>query len=276
MASQQGFEYEKNAIAFLTPLGLCDGKNAGASHTLPDLTLIVDGKTAGCELKITPTAGGSLVIKAYAKSTPHWRFGNVDHDESEKKFLVDLANSANIMSKINDIWSQPVFLVEDRDKEWENKMKLVPLRERYSLDLKTCPDIKIPLAKDAMSKYYNTKDTYYLNVGTHGFNLMGNNDPLNLNDKLRKSKLPLIPKFEDVATIIARVRCQSKGVTKADAQEKSKGTIGAQGYQFTFTMEFSVPKGSSPYNIAPINGSSVSILKDMAKKSLVCLGKQVK
>jgi hypothetical protein len=81
---------------------------------------------------------------------------------------------------------------------------------------------------------------------------------------MRKAGLPLVPKFEDVCKITARVRCQSKGVTKADAEEKSKGRIGGQGYQFTFTIEFSLPRNSSDYNIAPIDGKSVRILTNQA------------
>jgi hypothetical protein len=80
---------------------------------------------------------------------------------------------------------------------------------------------------------------------------------------------PPVPKFEDVCRITARVRCQSKGVTKADAAEKSKRMIGAQGYQFTFTIEFALPKNTTPYNIAPISGTSVSILE--GKVDYTCL-----
>jgi hypothetical protein len=97
MAAQQGFEYEKNAINYLKPFGLSDGKFAGASHDRPDIMLTVRGDQAGCELKISPTAGGSLVIKAYANSKPHWRFGEIDHDETEKQFLADLAKSSGVL-----------------------------------------------------------------------------------------------------------------------------------------------------------------------------------
>ena len=264
MAAQQGFEYEKNAINFLTPLGLSDGKFAGASHDRPDIMLVVRGKQAGCELKISPTAGGSLVIKAYANSTPHWRFGEIEHDETEKQFLADLAKVSGVLNEINRKWQTPIFNIVDRTSQWEKQMLKIPLRERYDTDLKTCPDIREPLRADAMTRYYNLKNTYYINVGTHGFYLLGDKDPLNLNERLRKAGMPLVPKFEDHCKITARVRCQSKGVTKADAEEKSKRRIGAQGYQFTFTIEFALPKNSTPYNIAPINGKSVAILKDKA------------
>lgn len=267
MAVQQGFEYEKNAINFLTPYGLSDGKFAGASHDRPDIMLVVRGKHAGCELKIKPTAGGSLVIKAYANRTPHWAFGEIDHDDTEKVFLRDLAISSGALSQINRDWTTPVYNIADRTKEWERQMLKIPLRERYAQDLKTCPDIKLPLSAKDMSNYYNIKKTHYINVGTHGFYLLGNSDPLGLNTRMKQLGKPLIPKFEDHARLTARVRCQSKGVSKAEAQEKSKNMIGSQGYQFTFTIDFSLPKGSSPYNIAPINGSTVSILENVALSS---------
>lgn len=264
MAAQQGFEYEKNAINFLTPIGLSDGKFAGASHSRPDIMLVVRKKEAGCELKISPTAGGSLVIKAYANSIPHWKFGEIEHDETEKKFLAELAISAGVLKKINEKWNTPIFNVSDRTPEWERQMLKIPLRQRYDTDLKTCPDIREPLRADAMTRYYNLKNTYYINVGTHGFYLLGNKDPLGLNQRMKEAGLPLVPKFEDNCKITARVRCQSKGVTKADAEEKTKRKIGAQGYQFTFTIEFALPKNSSPYNIAPIDGRTVTILKNKA------------
>jgi len=87
---------------------------------------------------------------------------------------------------------------------------------------------------------------------------------------MKESGKKIIPTFESACTIVARVRCQSKGVTKADAAEKSKGTIGAQGYQFTFTLEFQLSKNNtSPYNIAPISGKSVNIIESLVK--LDCL-----
>jgi hypothetical protein len=264
MAAQQGFEYEKNAINFLKKFQLSDGQFAGASHDRPDIMLTVRGDNAGCELKISPTAGGSLVIKAYANSTPHWRFGDIDHDETEKKFLADLAKSSGVLAKINKEWDTPIYNIADRTKDWERQMLKIPLRDRYNTDLKTCPDIPMLLPSDSMTKYYNLKNTYYINVGTHGFYLLGDKDPLGLNERMKKAGLPLVPKFEDVCKITARVRCQSKGITKADAEERSKGRIGAQGYQFTFTIQFALPKKTTPYNIAPINGVNVNIIESQA------------
>lgn len=265
MASQQGFEYEKNAINYLKPFGLSDGIFAGASHDRPDIMLTVRGEKAGCELKISPTAGGSLVIKAYANKSPHWQFGEIDHDETEKVFLRDLAIKSGALQQINERWSMPVYNISDRTSAWEREMLKTPLRDRYSQDLKTCPDVKLNLSAKEMSDYYNLKKTHYINIGTHGFYLLGDKDPLGLNKRMKEIKKPLIPNFEDFATLTARVRCQSKGISKQDAAEKSKRVIGGQGYQFTFTIEFGMKTAnSSPYNIAPISGKDVNIIKAKA------------
>ena len=159
MATQQGFVYEENTTRFLKKFDLSDGITAGASHTRPDLMLTVRGKKEGCELKISPTAGGSLVIKAYANKTPHWQFGEIDHDETEKQFLRDLAIQSGVLNEINRKWDTPIYNVADRTKEWEKQMLKIPLKERYASDLKTCPDIRMNLPSNAMTKYYNLKNT---------------------------------------------------------------------------------------------------------------------
>ena len=130
MAAQQGFVYEENTTKFLKKFGLSDGITAGASHTRPDLMLTVRGKQAGCELKISPTAGGSLVIKAYANSKPHWRFGEIDHDETEKKFLADLAKQSGVLDEINKKWNIPIYNISDRSSVWEKQIHIVFFAQR--------------------------------------------------------------------------------------------------------------------------------------------------
>ena len=82
------------------------------------------------------------------------------------------------------------------------------------------------------------KKTYYVNVGTHGFYLMGIKNPL---------KLKGVPTFSSAAKATYRARVQYKG---------------GGNYQFTFEMQFSIPSSKkSVYNIAPVDGKSVTILK---------------
>ena len=116
-------------------------------------------------------------------------------------------------------------------------------RQRYERDLKLFKDIKGEIPASKIEEYYNKKDTYYVNVGTHGFYLMGKTNPLRLKD---------VPTFGASAKAIYRARVQYKG---------------NDNYQFTFEMQFSM-KQKSPFNIAPVDGKSVTIQKN--KMDLSC------
>ena len=77
-----------------------------------------------------------------------------------------------------------------------------------------------------------------MNVGTHGFYLMGKSNPLKLKD---------VPTFGTNAKATYRARVQYKG---------------SDNYQFTFEMQFSIPASKkSPFNIAPVDGKSVKIIE---------------
>ena len=85
--------------------------------------------------------------------------------------------------------------------------------------------------------YYVKKNTYYVNVGTHGFYLMGTKNPLGFNN---------VPRFSTSATAGWRARCQYKG---------------NDNYQFTFEMNFKM-RAKSEFNIAPCTKSNVNIIND--------------
>ena len=132
------------------------------------------------------------------------------------------------------------------------------MKERYDHDLQNCRDIFFDLPKSTISDYYNLKDTYYINVATHGFFLLGNKDPAKLQSGLKGTdKIPL---WDNNHKAVLRIRIQSKGVTKALAAEKRTGwpSAGAQGYQITMEIQFkNVSK--SQYNIGPIVGKTANI-----------------
>ena len=110
---------------------------------------------------------------------------------------------------------------------------LLMRRKNAELFVEMFKDIKgeIPAAK--IEQYYNKKDTYYVNVGTHGFYLLGAKNPL---------KLSGIPRFSKSAKATYRARVQYKG---------------KDNYQFTFEMQFSIPSAKkSPYNIAPVKAKN--------------------
>jgi len=240
MAAQQGFLYEKNAAMELKKFGLVPKSfvPAGAGHDQPDLMLEYKKKKAGCELKITAASAGSLVMKydIQDKKNP-WKFGDIKKDDEEKMFIKDLADEVGLFEIIKKQWKQIPYKREKDDK-WEATAGKMTPQQRYERDRDTFKDIRGEIAASKIEQYYNKKDTYYVNVGTHGFYMMGTKNPLKLVD---------VPIFGKSAKATYRARVQYKG---------------SGNYQFTFEMQFSIPANrKSPYNIAPVNGKNVTIIK---------------
>lgn len=246
MAAQQGFVYEENACAFLKPMGFVPEKfePAGAGHNRPDLELLVRGEISWCELKITAASAGQLVLKYDQKDKNNpWKFNDIVKDDREKQFIVDLAKEMKLFDRIKSEWKEVPFKRE-RDAEWKKSIgKLMP-KVRYERDKNTFKDIQGEIPASKIEDYYNHKDTYYVNVGTHGFYLLGQKNPLGLKG---------VPRFGTDAKATYRARVQDKG---------------SGNYQFTFEMQFSITK-KSPFNIAPVNGKTVDIIASQVK--LDCL-----
>jgi hypothetical protein len=262
--AQEGFLYEANVAKCLQDYGLVK-KNyvpAGASSDRPDLDLFIKGVEYGCELKKDLASAGSLVIK-YNNASASFSFGETG-GAKEKEFMKGLGVTNKVLDAIKSKWKKKLWIAEDRDEKWIKRWEDAGqpnVKERYNQDLKNCPDIFFDLPSDTIEKYYNLKDTYYLNVGTHGFFLLGQKDPAKMNIKTT----PKIPRWSNAHRAVLRIRIQSKGVTKALAQEKSlKRPTGGQGYQITMEIQFkSVAK--SPYNIGPVSKGSASIIKGLVK-----------
>ena len=257
MAAQEGFVYEKNVAemlqkldpAWVAPLYI----PAGAGSDKPDLELWLNSKDYGCELKMKAASAGSLVMH-YKGPGKGFTYGDTD-GHKEKEFIKGLGAKVNVLSTIKREWSAPLWIQQPRDEAWLNRVRAsgLSLKERYKQDLATHSDIRYPLPSNTISNYYNLKATYYLNVGTHGFYLLGSKDPAGLNAVANDLKGHPIPKWQNNHQAELRIRIQSKGVTKADANEKSKGvtTKSAQGYQITMEIVFKSVKKSPFYNIGP-------------------------
>ena len=244
MAAQQGFQYEINACDVLKPMGFVPEKfrPAGAGHDQPDLMLLYKNKEAGCELKITAASAGSLVLKYDSKDKNNsWKFGDIKSTDDEKLFIRDLAEEVGLFSIIKKQWKEIPFK-RDKDVLWEATAGKLTPQQRYERDRDTFKDIRGEIPASKIEQYYNKKKTYYVNVGTHGFYLMGKSNPL---------KLKNVPTFGDSAKATYRARVQYKG---------------GGNYQFTFEMQFSMSK-KSPFNIAPVNGKSVTIIKEQLNLS---------
>ena len=240
MAAQQGFQYEKNAALALIPMGFVPKgfEPAGAGSDVPDLMIKTKNKEVGCELKITDASAGSLVIK-YNPKSKNWGFDAESKKDPEKAFIMGVAESVNLFSEINEKWKEVPYKLdrEFQDNEWRITVGKLSNQNRYERDKIFFPDLKGDISPTEIENYYNKKQTYYVNIGTHGFYLFGNSNPLSFKN---------VPKFSTSATAGWRARVQYKG---------------GGNYQFTFEMNFKM-RVKSPYNIAPIQKHNVAILKD--------------
>ena len=222
---QKGFQYEKNASDVLKQFVVVppNFKPAGSRSKVPDLMLVKNGKQSGCELKITASSAGSLVMKY---SNGQWTVGSENETDDEKLFIADLAKDVGIFDLIKQKWKNEPYKFT-KDPNLKDEIKGLDKKEIYSAELKRFPEIKGEIPSEKIEQYYNKKKTYYINIGTHGFYLMGPLNPLDVKG---------IPTFGESANASYRARVQYKG---------------DDNYQFTFEMSFTMSK-KSPYNLAPI------------------------
>lgn len=230
--SQQGFQYEEHVAEFLKTLGFVpkDFKPASAASDRPDLILQVKGKKAGVELKISDASAGSLALQYNPDAKQHWGFGDVKG--VEKEFLASIAEKSGMLKLINDRWSAVPAKHSTRKTGATRDERMA----EYTAELEKYPDIRVEIDPKTIEQYYNHKDCTYVNIGTHGFYLLGPSNPL---------KLAEVPRFSDAAKTSARARVQYKGSGK---------------YQFVFEFSFRIPLAKrSPFNIAPVLHDSVNI-----------------
>jgi len=231
--TQKGFAYEINAANALKPFGIVpdDFTPAGSGSSIPDLMIQKNGKKVGCELKITPTTAGSLVIH---RKDGIWKLGKtfkiIDGNEvpkEEKVLISDLANKYGVIDRLNKEWKADSYKFDIEDDKLSKEKK-------YQKDKATFQDIKGEIDATSITNYYGLKSTPYFNIGTHGF-YIGSSNPLGIKG---------VPNFADASKCIYRARVQPKG---------------RRNYQFTLAMRFSIPSAKSKYNIAPCKKNNVKI-----------------
>jgi len=239
--AQKGFVYEKNAWNALKKMGIAGAKRpAGGSPNRPDIEIkykIARSQTHGVELKLSPSAAGSIVMQ-YIEGK--WVFGTYK-GSAEKEFLFNLGDRKQILKLMNTSgvaganWRESIPHLQYTPQGKKTLFAAKSLLAAYKKDIIKFGgqnEIHIPIQPHVISDYYNHKNTHYMNIGTHGFFLLNNSDPLKLNSKLKTK----IPNFNNSAMAIIRVRAQKKQATGD--------------YQFSMELEFKAVK-FSPYNIAP-------------------------
>lgn len=247
-SAQQGFLYETNAAKTLKKIGFTP-KNfvpAGSTSTTADLVLLHKMKTENCELKIKPASAGSLVLRWTPELLWHFSPDNDLARNPEKLFLKTLALDIGLYDVLKKKW-QGMPLRRDKDRERDDKWRALSGhltdQQRYHYDFAHFPEVKAEIPASAIERYYNKKQTFYINVGTHGFYRLGTRNPYNIN----------IPLFSSSASAMYRARVQNKGGH----------------YQFTFDLNFAI-RSKSPYNIAPVNPGDSSMTIQKQAMNLSC------
>jgi hypothetical protein len=250
-SSQENFLYKSNVVNFLKERGLVDSRFfasplSGTKH-MPDLVLSHKGNTSACELKISPNVFGQLeLLYSDTVSRNPWKFKPIRLVEDEKYFMKDVASSADvdIFKRIKRAWKNEAPMkrdIKDRLKDVALKqiLKRIPFSDLFKLEKKKFEDIEGVIQPSRIETYYNNRNVYYINFGTHGLFRLGEKNPLNLRN---------VPLFREHAKVHFLITMK-KRPNKND-------------YDFLFLLDFEMFIISA-FNIGPVHGGrSITILRD--------------
>jgi hypothetical protein len=180
IASNAGFLYEENLIKDLRSKGFTCGDPAGADNAKADL-----------EITLPKNAPKVTKFELKEKLSADFAQLNMDYDTTSKKFYIDERKSSNQKEAAQTmIGIAKGFNIVDQANTWWKPEKNPPQRfvlgNDYSslakrkiarkLDLKNFPDkflVEGKGAAEAVEKYYNSKNTYYIQVKGFGLYYMG-------------------------------------------------------------------------------------------------------
>tara|TARA_Y200000002_G_C22548993_1_gene607338 strand:+ start:42 stop:818 length:777 start_codon:yes stop_codon:yes gene_type:complete len=174
--NNKGFIYESTLIKSLRALGLTVSDPAGADSGKSDLEITKGSRKIKFELKLNLGADFSQM--------------NLDFDTTRREFYVDktketakkpaakvmigVAESYSIIAKANAHWkpkkNMPAKFVLPKGSPFKEKDK------SRKLDLKRFPDKYLGQGfgpAQEVEKYYNAKDTYYIQIGGKGLYYLG-------------------------------------------------------------------------------------------------------
>ena len=272
MSKRRGFDYEVNAYRALKEYDISFGASpAGAASDRPDLEIKKDKKnlkTTGVELKLSPTAAGSLVLKYYGGK---WSFDDPG-DDPEKLLMIDMAKEVRLfngyLNTRSSGWGKNTPLLQNDPANPRTKLvngkkfSDYSVREKgkfYEMDIGNyggANEVIINVPASKICDYYKAKKCSYMQVASHGFFILNGRDDFGLNKILSNRGLEKIPDFKNSVTARIRCRCQIKSTSKKD-------------YQFVMTLDFQRAT-RSPYNLAPImSARNVSIRKTKTSGGLL-------
>lgn len=228
-------QYEKNAVEALKKLDFVPKNFQLTANKQPkkaDITITTGGTTtAGCDLIVTDSTPHVVTLR-YNPNALKWEFA-----DRQRSLTTELATESNLLRTIRSNWKSTPLKIEKPylTEGMSSILASLPKRTLYETDLKNFPTISGELSGIEIEKYYQSKKCHYINVGTHGFYLIGSANPL---------KFKGVPRFSSVASVKWSARVQPEG---------------NDNYHFAFEMVMRI-RSKSPFNAAPCTKNNALIV----------------
>jgi hypothetical protein len=182
--SNKGFLYENKVNANLKKAKLLTpGFNpAGANANAPDAKIRYQGEDYKIEIKLDTKVDFGQGSLDYGVIDGVWRLGGAKTIPAQQ--MREFLDSIGVPELVNKVWGP----------KGAPRKFTVPLKqfkkEDVEYDYKTFKDEFIDIPNNAVTNYYNSKDTYYIQIGKSGLFYMGK-DPANLGVSELNIKLKL-------------------------------------------------------------------------------------
>lgn len=172
-ADNKGFQYEVNINTALKKAGAqrSNFQPAGADSNAPDAEIRVAGKDYKVEVKLDTKVDFGQ--------------GSLDYDLKQKKWTLGGAKTASAiqMREFLEAIGVPRLVNKAWGPKGPPRKFTVPTafytKADVDFDYANFKDQFVDIPNTAVADYYNTKHTYYIQIGKNGFYYMGN-DPANI------------------------------------------------------------------------------------------------
>jgi len=171
--SNKGFVYESKVNANLKKAKLLTPGfvAAGADSNAPDAKIRYQGRDYKIEIKLDTKVDFGQGSLDYNVDSGLWSLGGAKTVAAEQ--MRQFLESIGVVKIVNKKWGP-----KGAPRKYTVPYKLYK-KQDVEYDYETFKDEFIDIPSNAVSKYYNSKDTYYIQIGKSGFYYMGK-DPAKL------------------------------------------------------------------------------------------------
>lgn len=203
-----GFQYEIQLIQRLRSQGFTCSDPAGADNAKADLELFLPKNKTATKFELKEKLSADFAQL------------NMDFDTASKKFFIDKTKNSNQKEAAQTMIgiAEQFKIIEAANAHWNpqvnvpfkftlpNNPTVEQRKNAYSLDIKRFPDKFLlkggPAAAQQVEKYYNSKNTYYIQIKGKGLYGLGS-DPEGFG-------VPIFSKMVADSSIRIRIKANSK------------------------------------------------------------------